>query len=81
MSIRGVMMSLFMATLATSGCATDYYGYSKQQWNALSREQQAVVIEQYDYILQEKEQQRHEDLIESYRQKVIERGVDYSFPR
>jgi TRAP-type C4-dicarboxylate transport system substrate-binding protein len=79
--MRRIELSLLILIVVISGCATDYYGYSKQQWNALSREQQAVVIEQYDYILQEKEEQRHEDLIESYRQKVIERGLDYSFPR
>jgi TRAP-type C4-dicarboxylate transport system substrate-binding protein len=77
--MRHSVLPLLM--LIVSGCATDYYGYNKQQWNALSQEEQAAAIEQYDYILQEKEEKRHEDLIESYRQKIIERGVDYSLPR
>lgn len=81
MSLRGVVMPLFMVSFAVSGCATEYYGYSRQQWNAFSQEEQTAIAKEYDYILEEKEQQRHKDLIESYRQKIIERGVDYSLPR
>jgi TRAP-type C4-dicarboxylate transport system substrate-binding protein len=79
--VRAAVALLFSITWMTSGCAADYYGYNRQQWNAFSKEEQAAIIKKYDYILKEKEQQRHEDLIESYRQKIIERGVDYSLPR
>jgi len=56
-------------------CATPYYGYSKSDWDKLTDEEQNAAKAEYKTIIDEKNEQRHQDTIDGMKQNVIDRGV------
>ena len=72
-----IKQSLVIATLLIVGCATPYYGYSKEEWQKLSDEEKKVAEKEYEEIIQFKYRQEHEDQFEHQKQKMINRGVMY----
>ena len=50
--------------LLLSGCIGDHYGYSNDEWNNLSAEQQKKAKEKYSELVAEKNNDVHGDKIE-----------------
>lgn len=50
--------------LFLSGCSSFYYGYPKNEWEALSAQQQEVVKKDYQKIVKEKNLIVHGDPVE-----------------
>ena len=74
---RLIKQNLVIAALLIAGCATPYYGYSKEEWQKPSGEEKKMAQKEYEEIIQLKYRQEHEDQFEQQKQKVINRGVMY----
>ena len=66
---------MFAVSAFLISCATPYYGYTKNDWESLSEEEQTAVKAEYQDIIDSKKEQKHKDLLESYKQKIIDAGV------
>ncbi|HEX9628094.1 MAG TPA: hypothetical protein VGA00_14230 [Acidiferrobacterales bacterium] len=64
---------VLLALLA--GCATPYYGYTGEEWAALTDEQREAAKQNYSQILKAREDAKHDDLMERSKQRIIRRGV------
>ena len=62
--------------IALLGCSTPYYGYSKDDWNNLSEEERIAIKKEYQFIIEARERQKHEDVIDARTQSVIDLGVE-----
>ena len=58
-----------------AGCATPYYGYSKEEWQKLSTEEKKAAQTEYDEIINFKYRQEHEDQFDDRNHQIIYRGV------
>ncbi|WP_455220199.1 hypothetical protein [Kaarinaea lacus] len=67
--------SLVIAALMLAGCATAYYGHSKEEWRKLSEEEKQAARGKYDEIINFKYRQEHEDQFEERKQQAINRGL------
>ncbi len=68
-------MIISFAYLITA-CATPYYGYSKEEWQQLSGEDQQAVQAEYKEIIDYQYRQKHEGKFEARKQQIIRRGTD-----
>lgn len=64
-----------------SACSMPYYGYTEQEWLNLTDKEREAAVTGYDEIIKEKNNQKHTDLIEQQKQKIIDRGVNDIPPR
>jgi len=65
---------LFLA-LILNGCATPYYGYSREDWEHLSAKEKQAVQAEYQEIINYRYRQNHEDQFEARKQQVIQHGM------
>jgi TRAP-type C4-dicarboxylate transport system substrate-binding protein len=67
-------MILFL-TLKLTACANSYYGYSKQEWDKLSAEQQQAAKQEYEEILKRKKDLEQDKLLRDRDEQIIRRGL------
>jgi hypothetical protein len=63
-----------------SGCSMFYYGYTKEEWDALSEQTKIEVKKEYQRVMETKEAQKHDDVIEQRDESVGGYGVKNSKP-
>jgi hypothetical protein len=56
-------VSVIVAPLALFRCAKPYYGYTKGEWDQLSKEEILSARSEYEQVLYDKDTMRHEDMI------------------
>ena len=66
---------LISILITLSACAKPYYGYSKQEWNALSIPQRQAVIKEYQPIIDAKRAQQYHDDIARQKETLIDLGM------
>jgi TRAP-type C4-dicarboxylate transport system substrate-binding protein len=64
-----------LLTLIFTACANTYYGYSKEEWDKLSPEQQQAAQQEYEEILKKKKDWEHDELLRERDEQVIRRGL------
>ena len=69
------MLIIFCAIIALASCAKPYYGYSEQEWHALSFPEQQAVIKEYQPILEAKRAQQHSDEIARQKETLLDLGI------
>ena len=57
-----------------SACATPYYGYTKSRWQTLSDAEKAAAKAEYQQVIDAKNNQRHDALLEAREQQVLKKG-------
>lgn len=57
------------------GCSVVYYGHTKAEWDKLTDVEKATVKEEYQTVINVKNEQVHTDKIEARTQSVIDYGV------
>lgn len=62
-------------------CASPWYGYSHDEWRRLSAEELAAARAEYDFIVDQREAQKHDDLIDDRKQSIIDYGSRVPKPR
>ena len=67
----GVLMSV----LTFSAYANPYYGYSKEEWDKLSEQQQQAVKKEYAEMLKKKKDLEHDQLLRERDEQIIRRGL------
>ena len=67
----GVLISV----LTFSACANPYYGYSKEEWDKLSEQQQQAVKKEYAEMLKKKKDLEHDQLLRERDEQIIRRGL------
>jgi TRAP-type C4-dicarboxylate transport system substrate-binding protein len=65
----------FFLVLIFTACASSYYGYSKEEWDKLSPEQQQTAKQEYEEILNQKKDWEHDQLLRERDEQVIRRGL------
>ena len=58
------------------GCTTSYYGYSKDAWNGMSEGERSSIKSEYELVLESRNKQGHQDVIDARMQSVIDRGAE-----
>ena len=73
-----IVWVLFTALSLTglAGCATSYYGYSESEWHKLSEEEKAKTKADYERIIQDRQDQKHRDIIRQRDEQIIDRAFD-----
>lgn len=61
--------------LALGACARPWYGYTREEWRQLSADEQAAARAEYEFIIDQREAQNHEDQIEDRKQSIIDYGT------
>jgi len=64
-----------LLALTSTACATSYYGYSKEEWDKLSVEQQQAAKQEYEEILKKKNDWEQDQLLRERDEQVIRRGL------
>lgn len=67
--------------LVLGACARPWYGYSRDEWRRLSADEQAAARAEYEFIIEQREAQKHEDLIDDRKQSIIDYGTRVPKPR
>lgn len=67
---------ILLLTLVFTACANSYYGYSREEWDKLSPEQQLAAQQEYEEILKKKKDWEHDQLLRERDEQVIRRGLD-----
>ena len=67
----GLLFSVFTISV----CASPYYGYSKEEWDKLSEQQQQVVKKEYEDMLKKKKDLEHDQLLRDRDEQIIRRGL------
>jgi len=67
---------IFTASAFISSCSTPYYGHPKTDWENLSDEQRAAIKTEYKVAIDSKHNQKHKDLTDRLKGKVINRGLN-----
>ncbi|MGH1486136.1 MAG: hypothetical protein ACRBCI_07930 [Cellvibrionaceae bacterium] len=57
-----------------TACANPYYGYSKEGWDSLSINQKIAIKEEYQLMLDNKNNRKNTDKIEERTQSIIDYG-------
>ena len=73
--------AVLAGALGLGACASPWYGYSRDQWRRLSAEEQAAARAEYEYVIEQREAQKHEDLIDDRKQSIIDYGSRVPKPR
>ena len=66
---------LLISVLAISACASPYYGYSKEERNKLSEQQQLVAKKEFADMRKKKKELEHVQLLREREEQVIRRGL------
>lgn len=66
----------FVIALAIAGCATPYYGFSKEEWNSYTEEERMAIKAEYQDIMALQEDQKRRDAHNAITQSIIDRGVN-----
>jgi len=74
-NILSQSLVLFLV-LISIGCATPYYGYSKEDWEQLTKEEKQAAKAEYQEIIDYQYRRNHEDQFEARKQQVIQRGLE-----
>ncbi len=67
--------------LGLGACASHWYGYPRDEWRRLSAEEQAAARQEYQFIIDQREAQKHQDLIDERKQSIIDYGSSVQKPR
>ena len=74
-------LSLISLLICLCACSsTPNYGYSNHDWENLSEQEKNHARAEYDQMIKLKNEQRHRDLIMDQRDKIIERGLETTYP-
>ena len=68
-------LAITVSSIMFSGCIGDYYGYSLQEWNNLSQEQQKKAIDKYNRLVVNKNKEVHGDPIKEATDDFIDRNL------
>jgi len=69
-------MTALLFLLSVPACTTPYYGYSKEDWGKLTKDEQTAVKSEYELIVESRREQVHRDIIDARTQSVIDLGVN-----
>lgn len=72
------IMGLVCATII--GCSMFYYGYTKDEWNVLSEEEQLRVKEEYKRVMATKNEQEAKNTIDKRTDSILDYGIKKSKP-
>ena len=64
----------FLLAFLIQGCSTPYYGYTKQEWDNLSKDEKTAIKSDYQTVIDSKSVQEHADTINAIKDKIIKRG-------
>jgi len=56
-----------------------YFGHSKAEWDKLTDDEKATVKEEYQTVIDSKNEQAHADKIKERTQSVIDYGLGYGY--
>lgn len=79
MKMVAVFLSVILMVFCM-GCSMFYYGYTKEEWNALSEQTKHEVKQEYQRVMETKEAQKHDDIIEKRDESVGGYGIQNSKP-
>ncbi|NNF96044.1 MAG: hypothetical protein HKM94_03845 [Halobacteria archaeon] len=65
---------ILISVLTFVACANPYYGYSKEEWDKPS-EQQQTVRKEYEEMLKKKKDWEHDQLRRERDEQIIRRGL------
>lgn len=65
-----------LLVLVSLGCAKPYYGYTKAEWDNLTDEERSVIKQDYEFLIEAQNQQKHGDTIDARTQSIIDRGTE-----
>ena len=68
-------LAIAASLIMFSGCIGDYYGYTLQEWNSLSQEQQKKAIKSYNQLVANKNKEVHGDPIKEATDDFIDRNL------
>ena len=74
-SLIRLCLFLIAVTVTSIACSTFYYGYSAEQWDAMTQQQQAEAKADYAQVLQAKQEQAYEDGLDARKGQVIKKGI------
>ena len=75
-NFRNILLSGILFSLVTLvACANSYYGYSKEEWDKLSEQQQQAAKQEYEEMLQKKKDLEHDQLLRERDEQIIRRGL------
>jgi len=70
-----IKLNTALLTLAvivtTQGCSAPYFGHTKEQWDNLSLKEKMIVKEEYQTVIDLKNDQSHTDKINERSQSII----------
>ena len=66
---------ILLLSLVFTACASDHYGYSKEEWDKLSPEQQQAAKQEYEEILKKMKDWEHDQLLRERDEQIIRRGL------
>lgn len=65
----------FIVSFSMIGCSTPYYGYTKEDWNSLTKEKQDEVKAEYQSMVDIRENQRRMQPIDARTHSIMNYGV------
>ncbi|MCW8878723.1 MAG: hypothetical protein OQK51_16850 [Kangiellaceae bacterium] len=75
MKNRLTSLPIYLSLLVLSGCIDDYYGYTQQEWNNLSQEQQKKAIDKYNKLVAGKNKMVEGDKLKEVTEEFIDRNI------
>ncbi len=75
MNLQQLSCGLLISTLYFSACANPYYGYSKEEWDKLSDQQQQAAIKEHAEMQRKKKDWEHDQILRERDEQVIRRGL------
>ena len=73
-----VSFPLLLLIILLTGCATQYYGYTEEEWHKLPEEQKMAIASEYEPLIKAKKEREHSDKIETRKQSIIDFGSSKS---
>lgn len=70
-----LLSGILFCLLTLVACANSYYGYSKEEWDNLSEQQQQAAKQVYEEMLQKKKDLEHDQLLRERDEQIIRRGL------
>ena len=67
-------MQVLVIAAAVAGCATPYFGHTKEAWEKLTKEEKEEIKKEYKLVVDSKNNQRHDDKINSRKQSILDQG-------
>lgn len=69
---------IIVTSLIFTACSTPYFGYSETDWQALSKSERNTIKSEYQTIIDARENQKYQDVIDKFEQEFVDRSVSGS---